>query len=130
MSLYRADVRSPTEFSAAKSSHTGKRPLYATAEQFEDFRIEDMAKEFRDLESRLWDLAGYLLSGEDADVSTLESGGEDDFATKEDEYCAAFGHDGIFTTTDAAHPGEKPETKLASTYSEEATTGLMISFVM
>lgn len=87
--------------------------LHATAEQFEEFRIEDMAKDFRDLEPRLWDLAGYLLSGEDADTIAAESGGEGKSAMNEDDYFAAFGDDGIFASTDAAHPGEKPETRRA-----------------
>lgn len=31
----------------------------------------------------------------------------------EDDYFAAFGDDGIFASMDAAHPGEKPETRRA-----------------
>ncbi|KAH9842506.1 uncharacterized protein C8Q71DRAFT_827213 [Rhodofomes roseus] len=87
--------------------------LHATAEQFEEFRIEDMAKDFRDLEPRLWDLVGYLLSGEDADATASESGGGGASAMNEDDYFAAFGDDGIFATTDADHPDEKPETRRA-----------------
>jgi len=86
--------------------------LRATADQFTEFRIEDMAKDLRDLEPRLWDLVGYLLSGEDMDTEPSEGDGADDAAMNEEDYFAALGElDEMTLLADAAGSSEKVEDK-------------------
>ena len=88
--------------------------LHASAEQLEEFRIEDMAHDIQTREPLLWDLVGVIISGESmssdpahtAEPLPLEA------EVNEDEYWAALGDDAI-PPPDPERPEERPEDRRA-----------------
>ncbi|KAI0725875.1 hypothetical protein C8Q72DRAFT_784779 [Fomitopsis betulina] len=86
--------------------------LRATAEQFNDFRMEDMVKHMQELEPQLWDLMIFMLSGEDAAPLRSKDGDTTGTEMNEDEYWVALGDDRVLAP-DAARPDEPPQARQA-----------------
>lgn len=85
--------------------------LHANAEQLEEFRIEYMARDIQTREPLLWDVIGFLISGESM---SSDSGRKPespplkaDLDVNEEDYWAALGDDAI-PPPDPERPDEHP----------------------
>ena len=84
--------------------------LHGNAEQLEEFRIEDMARDIQLCEPLLWDLVGFVISGESVsfDLTNKTQPHPLEVEVNENGYWAALGDDAI-PPPDPEWPEERPQ---------------------